>query len=373
MSPSNTVSNSKLFEIAAKFAVKGQIISISPYGNGTINETYLVITKNGKVNERSYILQKLHPFFRVPLLLLYDLEAVTDRLHHKGIITPKLIKTRHGDPGYFQAINGIAPDCGSDCWRMLTFIPGKTVDRVADPEMVRNAAQLLGRFHAALADFDYQPVHILPDFHNFSVKISKMLQIVQAGQGTSKYDALRWLSDEIHHAYNRMTKMDQLLPDRIIHGDLKISNVRFDREGKQAIALIDLDTLARHKIVIDLGDAIRSWCNPAEEDDERHTNFDLKLFTSFIVGYFETAEFLTQEEANAIIEGTELIILELAARFIADAFNESYFRLNTKRYPSLYEQNRAKTRAQMKLYFDLMEKKKKAARIVKACYEKSFK
>ena len=56
------------------------------------------------------------------------------------------------------------------------------------------------------------------------------------------------------------------LPERIIHGDLKLNNIRFDETGNKAIAIVDLDTLGVSKIVIDIGDAIRSWCHKLMEE-----------------------------------------------------------------------------------------------------------
>ena len=54
-------------------------------------------------------------------------------------------------------------------------------------------------------------------------------------------------------------------PSRICHGDLKINNLRFDDAG-QGLCLLDLDTLANLKLGLELGDALRSWCNPLGED-----------------------------------------------------------------------------------------------------------
>ena len=53
---------------------------------------------------------------------------------------------------------------------------------------------------------------------------------------------------------------------QLVHGDLKISNLIFDAAGK-AVGIIDFDTLLVHARAIDLGDALRSWCNWTAEDD----------------------------------------------------------------------------------------------------------
>ena len=51
-----------------------------------------------------------------------------------------------------------------------------------------------------------------------------------------------------------------------MHGDPKISNLMFARDSDRGLCLIDLDTLGPMPIALELGDALRSWCNPAAED-----------------------------------------------------------------------------------------------------------
>jgi aminoglycoside phosphotransferase (APT) family kinase protein len=117
------------------------------------------------------------------------------------------------------------------------------------------------------------------------------------------------------------------LPRRVIHGDLKISNLRF--QGPQAMALIDLDTLQWGSLDTELGDAMRSWCNPAAEDSEQ-TSFDLPLFQAAMQGYAEGSAGSGPSEAEwaAIVPGLERICWELAARFTRDALEEAYFGWN---------------------------------------------
>ena len=53
---------------------------------------------------------------------------------------------------------------------------------------------------------------------------------------------------------------------RHVHGDLKISNLLFRREPLAGVCLVDLDTFAKGSMAFELGDAMRSWCNPLGED-----------------------------------------------------------------------------------------------------------
>ena len=113
--------------------------------------------------------------------------------------------------------------------------------------------------------------------------------------------------------------------------------------------MIDLDTLSRMPIVLELGDAFRSWCNPHAEDVDE-AEFALPIFHSAIQGYArETAGFLTEAEWRDIPAATLTITVELAARFCADALNENYFAWNRERFPTASAHNQARTRNQLKL------------------------
>lgn len=181
--------------------------------------------------------------------------------------------------------------------------------------------------------------------------------------GTKKYDSLAPLAEEILSEYEKSKGALTALPLRHVHGDLKLDNILFDEGGRSAIALLDLDTLGKRSVPIELGDAARSWCNRASEDAE-DPEFSMEIFESMMRGYFKNASFLTKAEKTAIPTGVATIILELSARFVTDAFEESYFTLDVSRYKSSYEQNAAKAHTQMKLYRDFIAKKDAAQRIV---------
>ena len=102
-------------------------------------------------------------------------------------------------------------------------------------------------------------------------------------------------------------------------------------------------------VALELGDALRSWCNPATED-AASARFVRPFFEAAIEGYAEAAQgFLTPAEWSAIPRGALTITVELAARFCADALRESYFGWNRARYESASAHNQARTRGQLLL------------------------
>jgi Ser/Thr protein kinase RdoA (MazF antagonist) len=154
------------------------------------------------------------------------------------------------------------------------------------------------------------------------------------------------------------------LPRRIIHGDLKISNVLFDNAVERAVCLIDLDTLASGTIAVELGDALRSWCNPqGEETADAHVN--VPIFAAAIDGYAEGAPgLLVPAEVESLVPGFETVALTLAARFCSDALEESYFAWDPERFGSQCEHNLARARSQLALADSVRRQRAELSRLV---------
>ncbi|MEO8224293.1 MAG: phosphotransferase, partial [Gammaproteobacteria bacterium] len=159
-----------------------------------------------------------------------------------------------------------------------------------------------------------------------------------------------------------------LVPERIVHGDPKINNLLFDAQTGRALCLIDLDTLGPMPLPLELGDAFRSWCNPAGED-RRDGAFALDLFTAAIDGYAAAvAGWITPEESGAIVAGTLTIYVELAARFCADALRESYFGWDATRFPSRSAHNQARAASQLAAARSLWDVRSAAEEVVRRAF-----
>src|SRR6185503_10867856 len=108
------------------------------------------------------------------------------------------------------------------------------------------------------------------------------------------------------------------LPARICHGDLKFNNILFagrePPDDARAICLIDLDTVGPLSLAFELGDAWRSWCNRAGEDDVNAV-LDLEILGASLRGYIAgLGRALSDDERRALLLGVEWVSLELAAR-----------------------------------------------------------
>ncbi|MEQ8662287.1 MAG: phosphotransferase [Gammaproteobacteria bacterium] len=324
------------------------VASLARIAQGLINLTVLVTTPHGE----RYVLQRLHPVFADSL---YDnLDRVTAHLARRGLATPRLVRTRD-DAGSVR-IDGAL-------WRVLTHVPGRTYDALPGLPQAAAAGDLLGRFHRALADFPTPLAAARAGVHDLARHLARLADARAGARAHALAAPVAGLADDVHGRLAALPPF-ALEPLRLVHGDPKISNVMFDAAGRTAVCLIDLDTLARMPLAYELGDAMRSWCNPHAEDAAA-AYFDLDRFAAALGGYLASAGSLVgADERAAIVPATRMICLELAVRFLVDALEEAYFAWDPRRYPTRGAHNLARARGQLALADSLAAQADAAAAIV---------
>lgn len=311
------------------YAIKGAVLE--RVAQGLVNLTVKVGTTGGD----HYILQRLHPVFRASVN--HNIDLVTAHLSHKGMLTPRLLRTSGG---------ALDVESNGRIWRLLSFVDGYTVDRVDESRTAHESASLLARFHRTLLDFEGELKIDRPPVHDIDRHLERLKSVLGESAHHPLYDDVRRLAQQVHDSV-RNDYTFQADNSRLVHGDPKISNVMFDLENGAALCMIDLDTLTYMPLALELGDAFRSWCNPTAEDHAEAV-FDIDLFEAAIAAYASHArDFLTAEEAAAIVPATLEIHLELTARFLADVLEENYFAWDPERYGSRGEHNLARARGQL--------------------------
>jgi Ser/Thr protein kinase RdoA (MazF antagonist) len=296
---------------------------LAPLAGGLINKTFCARDDRG---EPIAALQCLHAIFGADVNL--DLDAVTTHLAARGMETPRLLRTLDGRP---------ALDRDGQIWRATTWVAGESITAIADPSWARAGGELVGRFHRAVADLHYDYKFVRAGVHDTQRHLAKLAEIAGADP----------LAHEILDAARDLPPMPEL-PRRHVHGDLKISNLIF-RPGPVGVALVDLDTLGKGTLAFELGDAMRSWCNPHGED-AGHVKLELPVFAAAIGAFREVADAITTEvERRSIVVGLETVCVELAARFCVDVFEDRYFGWDPARFPSRREHNRVRAEGQLAL------------------------
>ncbi|MDD2600473.1 MAG: aminoglycoside phosphotransferase family protein [Kiritimatiellae bacterium] len=350
----------ELSQLIQQFDVSGRLVTVMPTGNGNVNDTYLAIFRN-TFEEHQVILQRVNSnVFPDPCLIMKNLRLVTAHVHEKLEQhccsadriwqMPKIIQTRDGKD-YF------ADETGS-MWRVITKIPSATAfDEAQSLEHAHECGTVLGYFHWLLSDLAPETIgDPLPGFHITPRYLSAYDEVVEnvpeAKARLSSSMEARRMAAFIKKRREFATVLQKALvcgelKTRMMHGDPKVNNIMIDDFTGKGTAMIDLDTISPGLVHYDFGDAVRSICNPAgeEESDLRQVVLDLELCEAFCSGYLEQAEkFLSEASKFYLFDSVRLITFELGLRFFQDYLaGNIYFKTS---YPG---QNLHRARVQFKL------------------------
>lgn len=336
-------------QVLADLDLGSPVTEVRAYGQGLINDTFLIGTAGG----RRAILQRLNAqVFPHPEHILVNLRTILDHarsLNLPGLRLPVLYPARDG--------RDFVTDTAGGLWRALEFIPGtRSLATLANPEQAQAVGTTLGRFHRLLHELPVARLHTtLPGFHvtpDYLRHFDEVLQDSVVDPGVALRDALAFVEE--HHEQAgvlEQAKAAGALVLRPTHGDPKLDNFLFDAHARQVLALIDLDTVQPGLVQVDLADCLRSCCNRAGESPAElfAVRFDLDAAGAIVRGYLgEAREFLGSDDYDYLFEAIRLIPFELGLRFLTDHFaGDRYFRV------AQHGQNLLRARVQFRLTEDI--------------------
>ena len=352
--------NTNLNEILKHFDVATET---APYGNGHINETYVV-----DASPRA-ILQRINTsIMKNPAHVMENVVAVTEHLRKKIIAaggdpmreTLTVVPTTDGKPFY------LAPD--GSAYRMYYFIQGaRSFDRAESPEMFAASAHAFGKFQRMLADFPAERLHeVIEKFHDTGDRLRQFREALEKN-ASGRADSVR---EEIEFVLSRadyVTRItdaiaDGSVPLRVTHNDTKLNNVMLDEVTHEPVCVIDLDTVMPGSMLYDFGDSLRFGASTGAEDetDLDKIEFDLTYFEAFTKAYLEElGDSITPRERELLPFSALLMTLECGMRFLADHINgDVYFRIHRENH------NLDRCRTQFKLVADMEKKMDQMAAIV---------
>ena len=357
-------------DVAKHFQFEGRLMRIEPWGNGHINDTYLLTFAIGKMGSIQVILQRINKnVFPKPEEVMENMMNVTSHLHKK-------ILENGGNP-YRETVNVIPAldnkpyykETEYDYWRATMFISDATCYDVAESvEDFYQSAVAFGKFQSLLADFPAEELHeTIKNFHNTKSRFMNFKKAVEedvAGRAKEVAEEIQFVLDHEEDACYFVDLIEkQEVPIRVTHNDTKLNNIMIDNKTHKGICVIDLDTTMPGLAMYDFGDSIRFGASTGEEDEKdlSKVSCSMELFEAYTKGFIEgCAGKLTEREIELLPMGAKVITYECGMRFLTDYLqNDVYFKTSRK------EHNLDRARTQFKLVSDMEKKWGQMQNIVK--------
>lgn len=347
-------------DIKNAFGIGGETVKAEAFGNGNINDTYLVYIQSGDSVAR-YIFQRVNrAVFTNPEDIAKNVSGVTTHIANKlrlageKDIERRVVKYyRNISGGYYHITES------GDYWRVMSYIYDSVCFDTADNTLLFNTGVAFGEFQRLLSDFPAETLCVtIPDFHNTPARYAQLALAAGADafsrlcEVKAEYD---YLLSQSENACRLCRLADSgAIPLRVVHNDTKCNNVMFDAKTGKNLAVVDLDTVMPGLIAYDFGDAVRFAANPGGEDceDLSEVFLDTDAFAAFARGYVgQIRGSVSRFELDTLADGVLAVTLELAARFLTDYLcGDSYFKCKKERH------NLIRARAQIALARDIIAK-----------------
>lgn len=293
------------------------------FGSGLINHTWKV-----SGDKADYILQRINnQVFKKPFDIAHNISSIAAYLqqHFPDYFFVNPIKTNDGTDIFYNQQDGY--------FRLSPFVANShTIDVVQTAIQAFEAARQFGKFTQLLSGFDASQLKItLPDFHNLSLRYRQFEHAIATGNAKRIQQSVKLIEDIRAHKYIveifECIKANPQFKLRVTHHDTKISNVLFDEQNK-GICIIDPDTIMPGYFISDVGDMLRTYLSPANEEVNDFSQVSIRnnYFKAIADGYLsEMKDELTDEEIDHFIYAGKFMIYMQALRFLTDHLNDDVY------------------------------------------------
>ncbi len=324
----NNKATDDIISIAGRFITTVAVKAVQPFGNGNINDTFLVTLDAGK--KQRFILQRLNTrVFSRPQLVMQNMRTATEHIHTRLLSAPLGDGWRWNTPRVLLSSDGQDHliDAHGLFWRAISFIEAaETFDTIQSVSHAEEVGFAIGMFHKLVSDL---PSEMLADtlegFHITPSYLSHYDEVLRSNRSRSSLET-GYCMQFIDRRRSRAHVLEEAkacgdLRIRTMHGDPKINNVMIDTATQQAVGMVDLDTVKPGLVHYDIGDCLRSACNPLGEEVEHWemVRFEPDLCRAILRGYLSQARsFLSADDYKYLFHAIRLIAFELGLRFFTD-------------------------------------------------------
>ncbi len=364
-----------LTPIIQQFQFAGELLEATPYGNGHINDTYML--RFAGISNRNppncYVLQRINNYvFKQPDKVMENMVLVTQHLRKK-------ILAGGGDPT--RTVMTLIPtqdqqfyyvSLQAETWRAHLFIDqASSYEESEQLEIYYQAAYAFGDFLRQLSDLSPARLHTtIPNFHHTPSRLAALGTALaqdplqRAAQAKPEIAFIEQRAAETSLLVNLQASGQ--LPERVTHNDTKLNNVLIDNDSLKGVCVIDLDTTMPGLSLYDFGDAVRSAAlsGPEDAQDNSAVGFNLAIFEQLARGYLDaTRGLLTPTEIEWLAFSARLITLENGIRFLSDhILGDIYYKAQRPNH------NLHRCRTQLKLVAE-MEKQVDAMQAIVVKYQ----
>ena len=343
------------------FQHDGTLVSAVTYGNGHINNTFLLTFENEDGSNQKTILQQMNKnVFQKPVELMENIMNVTSYLQEIIIKnggdskreTLNVFPAKDGRPYYI--------DSAGEYWRAYRFIDDAICyEKVDCPDDFYQSGFSFGNFQKLLAEYPAETLHeTISGFHDTRARFQVFKQAVEedvCGRASQVQPEIEFVLQHEHLANVFSEMMDrEELPLRVTHNDTKLNNIMIDKKTKKGICVIDLDTVMPGLAMNDFGDSIRFGASTAAEDEQDldKVSCSMELYEAYTKGFIEgCGGRLTEKEIDLMPMGAQVMTYECGMRFLTDYLQgDVYFKTHRE------GQNLDRCRTQFKLVEDKEKK-----------------
>lgn len=305
------------------YGIDPQQSQVRSLTSGLINNTWKVTWK-----EKDFIVQRINnQVFTKPFEVAENIRMIDEYLkqHYPAYLFVSPVRNLKGDDIYFDEALGY--------FRIFPFIKGShTINVVSNPDQAFEAAFQFGKFTRLLSGFNAARLNItIPDFHNLTLRYAQFQAALKNGDPGRIRESSQLIGElnkyvGIVEAFEKLRSNAQV-KFRVTHHDTKISNVLFDDEEK-GLCVIDLDTVMQGYFISDVGDMMRTYLSPANEEDPDFDKIEIRedYFRAIVNGYLSNmGDELTADERELILYSGLFLIFMQAIRFLADYFNRDIY------------------------------------------------
>lgn len=309
-----------MHEIFRQFGINSDEAVVIPFSKGLINQTWRI-----NWGEDSFILQRINTtVFTSPESIAGNITMLDEYLRstHPGYL---FVAALPAEDGKFLV------HTEEGVYRMFPFISGShTIDVVETPEQAYEAAKAFGKFTRLLSGFEATRLNTtIPRFHDLGLRFQQFEDALR----NKNFKRIKESSDLVLYLLSQRAILDEYemacneIRLRVTHHDTKISNVLFNEQNK-ALCVIDLDTVMPGLFISDLGDMMRTYLCPVNEESKDLSQIEIRktYYQAIVDGYSdEMGEELSEVEKKYFRLAGRFMIYMQALRFLTDHLNNDAY------------------------------------------------